>query len=1159
MNLSDSAIGANAAPQGQQAAAPRTVLASSPIQLRAAAHLYGIETVPLAEARVLELGCGLGDNLLPFALAWPTAQVVGIDANASDIAVARAAAQRLGATNVQFHVMDEVDLGAGLQFDYIVLHQTYGSVPDELGQALLALCKQWLSPLGVAFVSYHTLPGWKGRDVLRDAMQFAGHAATGMAESIAEARTMLTLLNECATVDGRHTGSLAPILEYARGLSDDELVTEFLQDPAPTASYFIEFANGVLQHGLMHIGDAEPQQEMPQTFGRNVALFSSLKGLGQTAAVRQQYLDFAVGRRFRQSMLVHEDRGHQCLTSPDLTRLESLRFAGMFRQHRPAPGQPLRRRTFSNQDGHSLVSEDRHVAAVIAALTAAWPASCSMKDLIDAMPERPWEKTDVLQTAVRKALEVMLRAGVLRIAHDAVSYDRDEGARMDLLPHLRQVLQNHPDGGTIDTWTLWHAPVQIALSHEEVSYLLRDGLDLTVEIALAAKSGQPAAAPAAGVDVGGLAERLRERGLLSASPQAWVRYYRAQMARYEWRDVFWWQLLEAQFSHNLREMAAASRSLARAMTAPVRQALAAVNAMWKEARHGEAEAMLRDLLEQHPDSPEAWRSLARAMKDIGRGEEALTAMGRAVERKPFDPTYQVEFSDMLIEHRRYPSAEACARRALLLDPTDPVKFNRLALIFRWCRKFEAAHGCLAASLELNPKLDATYNMLGIVHSEGGDPDKSEAYYRQALELNPRLHSVRSNALFMMSHRSIYTPEQIFAEHKAFGAMATRRARGKVLANHPNSRDPDRPLRVGFVSGDLRRHAVMNFLEPIWQNLDREQFQLYAYHTGERDDATSERVKPMTTSWKGVRALGEAELRDTIASDEIDVLFDLSGHTDGNRLTTFAMRPAPVQVSWIGYPGTTGLAEMDYFITDSHAAEPGVLDSQFTEKLVYLPAAFAFEPSLESPEIGPSPARKNGFVTFGSFNRYSKITDDVLALWARVLHRVPDSKMLMGNMDAEISPKILERFAKLGIPAERIEIRSNAPMKTYLALHNEVDIMLDTFPYTGGTTTCHSLWMGVPVLSMRGATRVSRQTAGVLVQVGLQDWVAESPDDLVEKAARWAADLPELAAHRAGMRARIRASSMLRPDFVARGMERAIRKMWATWCARQPVTSFTIEP
>jgi predicted O-linked N-acetylglucosamine transferase (SPINDLY family) len=359
----------------------------------------------------------------------------------------------------------------------------------------------------------------------------------------------------------------------------------------------------------------------------------------------------------------------------------------------------------------------------------------------------------------------------------------------------------------------------------------------------------------------------------------------------------------------------------------------------------------------------------------------------------------------------------------------------------------------------------------------------------------------------------------------------------------NSRDPQRPLRVGFVSGDLRTHAMMHFIEPIWRHLDRDMYPIYVYHTGEIEDHATKGVAELAHVWRRVRGLDAARLRDRIVEDGIDVLFDLSGHTDANRLLTFAMRAAPVQISWLGYPTTTGVAEMDYYLVDRHVAPPGLLDAQFTEKLAYLPASFTFQPHWESPEVNAAPALKNG----------------VLALWARVLARVPDAKMLLGHVPEESVSELLERFARFGVSADRLVLRPRAGMRTYLGYHHEVDIVLDTFPYTGGTTSCHSLWMGVPILTLAGDTRTSRQTACVLGVAGLQQWVSTSGDELVEKAAAWAGNVPALAALRAGMRDQLRASPFARGDLVAQALQRAMRQMWTTWCNGDPATSFEVAP
>lgn len=1155
MNLSDSNARPETGPQARPRPALRTVFQSSPIQLRAAAYLYGIESIPLAEARVLELGCGVGDNLLPFALGFPRAKVVGIDASADDIGKARANARSLGAGNARFEVMGDVDLDGGLgEFDYIILHQTYGKVPAELGEALLALCQRHLSPLGIAFVSYHTLPGWKGAEALRDAMLFAGHAAENVSDSLAAARTTLTLLADSIAAANPLAPALAPVLKYARELSDEELAAEFLQG-AGSACYFIEFANAAAQNGLVHIGDAEPEQEIALAFGANVALFNSLAGLGQTAAVRQQYLDFAVGRHFRQSMLVHASRAQECLPAPDMERLDGLRFAGCFRVAAPSSGTAAGHQHYINQHGRAIATDDTHVKRVLAALTAAWPGTCDMQELVLAMPEHPYEPEEAVRTSVRHALQTLLRAGVLRLSREATPYDTDTGAGLRVVPHLKAALDACSDGGTVATWSLWHAPVVLELSAAEAQYLARaDALAIRERGDKEGPDGTEA-----GLDVESLLERLRDRGLLIGSAGAWAEHFRSRLLAGNCDDPRWWALLDALVAYAGRRGLGSDADEFAGLTPAQRTALGQVNTLHNAARHDEAEQALRELLRTNPDLASAWHALARILRRDQRRKQAVAAMGRAVALRPLNAALHDEFSDMLADTMPLQTAEIAALHAIRLGPGNPQHYSRLAVVLRTVRKYDAAIRCCERALTLDPTHQDTHNVLGVLSQETGRPDIAEASYRRVLALNPSANRVHSNLLFLLTHQGTLSPDALFREHVEFGKQLARQVQGVRRVPLNNARDPQRPLRVGFVSGDLRTHAMIHFIEPIWRHLDREMHAIHVYHTGEVEDQATKRVAELAQVWRRVRGLDAARLRDRIVEDGVDILFDLSGHTDANRLLTFAMRAAPVQVSWLGYPATTGVAEMDYYLIDRHAAAPGVLDAQFTEKLVYLPASFTFQPHPESPEVNAAPALTNGHITFGSFNRYSKISDAVLALWARVLTRVPDAKMLMGHIPEESVSELQERFARFGVSADRIVLRPRAGMRTYLGYHHEVDIVLDTFPYTGGTTSCHSLWMGVPILSLAGETRTSRQTASVLGVAGLQQWVCTSQDELVEKAVAWASDVPRLAALRAGMRDELRASPFVRADLVAQGLQRAMRQMWSTWCNGDPVTSFEVTP
>jgi predicted O-linked N-acetylglucosamine transferase (SPINDLY family) len=305
-------------------------------------------------------------------------------------------------------------------------------------------------------------------------------------------------------------------------------------------------------------------------------------------------------------------------------------------------------------------------------------------------------------------------------------------------------------------------------------------------------------------------------------------------------------------------------------------------------------------------------------------------------------------------------------------------------------------------------------------------------------------------------------------------------------------------------------------------------------------------------WHRVAGLPDAALSAQIVADGIDILVDLSGHTGENRLLTFARKPAPVQASWIGYPGTTGLQAMDYFVADRHFLPAAQFAGQFTEQLVYLPGVVAFLPEAGAPAVNALPALTRGYVTFGSFNRPSKLSRSVIGLWSRLLRALPGSRMLLGGLPRVGEAAVLVAwFAAEGIGRERLALHERSDVPTYLGLHHEVDLCLDTFPYTGGTTTNHALWMGVPTLTLAGATAPGRQGATLLAHVGLAEFVARDAAEFVALGERWARDLPGLAAVRAGLRERYAGSPLRRPEVIAAGLERALRQMWRRWCAGLP--------
>jgi protein O-GlcNAc transferase len=332
-----------------------------------------------------------------------------------------------------------------------------------------------------------------------------------------------------------------------------------------------------------------------------------------------------------------------------------------------------------------------------------------------------------------------------------------------------------------------------------------------------------------------------------------------------------------------------------------------------------------------------------------------------------------------------------------------------------------------------------------------------------------------------------------------------------------------------------------------------------YHNNVAEDAVSARLRRLARQWHAVAGMDDAQLSGLILGEGIDILFDLSGHTAGNRLPVFARKPAPVQVSWLGYPATTGVAAVDYYWADRFLAPPGLDDPYFTEKIVRLPAVSRFLPEHDAPPLNPLPARSKGYFTFASFNRASKLSHAVVMLWARVLQAVPHSRLLLGALDNEsMRGELLRQFAENGIPAGRMILHLRTDKQSYLRLHHEVDLLLDTFPYSGGTTSAHALWMGVPTLTMTGASLSSRQSATLLLHADLPGFIAKDESEFVALAAAWPERLEELDGIRASLRARIADSPMFDVAMIARGAERAATMMWQRWCDGLDPESFEVK-
>lgn len=567
----------------------------------------------------------------------------------------------------------------------------------------------------------------------------------------------------------------------------------------------------------------------------------------------------------------------------------------------------------------------------------------------------------------------------------------------------------------------------------------------------------------------------------------------------------------------------------------------------KLGRMEEARQSAERAVALRPNSAPMHQTLGTILMEAGRPEEALASFQKAIAIKPDSLSYAA-LGRLLGDLGRSNEAGEALVAAIAADPSDASAYVALAAVLRDHGNPEGAIEAFSKAAGLTPGDADVHAGLGGVLMAVGRIEEAETACRVALVLDPDNLSARSALMFASNYRETATIDSIAAEARAFGAAVGRRFTARTdFANRP---DPAKRLKVGFVSGDLYAHPVARFLEGVLPVIDTGRLELFAYSLGPKQDAVTERLKPGFAHWQTAVYMTEGQLEAQILADGIDILVDLSGHTSHNRLLVFARKPAPVTVTWLGYSGTTGVGAIDYILADRFVAPP-VAANQFTEAVWRMPDSYLCFSPPEAPPVATLPALSNGYVTFGSFNNINKLSRATLALWARVLEALPNSRLLIKNRPLDTpatADKLRAAFAAAGADASRIElvgfIKEGAG---HMGAYGRIDIGLDPFPYNGTTTTCEALWMGVPVLTLAGDRFIARVGESLLHSAGLPDWVAASEDDYVAKAVRFAADLRQLAALRASLRPQMAASPLCDAPRFAANLEAAFRGMWMAWC------------
>jgi protein O-GlcNAc transferase len=564
----------------------------------------------------------------------------------------------------------------------------------------------------------------------------------------------------------------------------------------------------------------------------------------------------------------------------------------------------------------------------------------------------------------------------------------------------------------------------------------------------------------------------------------------------------------------------------------------------------QAESLLRRVIALEPKNASAHNNLANTLKAAGRSQEAVAVYRQAIALSPGYVVAHSNLGNALADCGHLQEAVDAFRLALAIDPNVAMVHYNLGNALDGLGEFDQAADSFRRAVQINKSFAQPWNNLGTLLTKVGRIDEAIAAHRRALEIEGGYAMAHSNLILSLIYSPGCDPRSIFAEARNWNRRFAEPLK-KFIRPHANDRDPRRRLRVGYVSADFHDHVVSRFLLPLLRCHDHRGFEIICYSDVARPDGTTIALRGCADRWENIFGLSDHQVAQKIREDQVDLLIDLGGHTAGNRLLVFAEKPAPVQISYLGYPATTGLDAMDYRLTDIHADPPGATDAFHREKLLRLPVCnWCFAEPADSPAVEPAPRRP---ICFGSFNNPAKASAAAMDLWAEILSAAQDSRLLLkyrGLSEKSVSRRVLEYFASKGVQSDRIQLLGHEPeMRSHLAAYTQIDLGLDTFPYHGTTTTCEALWMGVPVITLAGSTHASRVGVSLLRNVGLGELVADSPQQYVKIALQVARDGSRLAELRRGLRGRMLGSSLMDGKRFALDVEAAYREAWKCWCGQ----------
>ncbi len=564
----------------------------------------------------------------------------------------------------------------------------------------------------------------------------------------------------------------------------------------------------------------------------------------------------------------------------------------------------------------------------------------------------------------------------------------------------------------------------------------------------------------------------------------------------------------------------------------------------------EAWRAARKLLEIDSHDPDALHVLGSILHRQGHLEAAVNNYRQALQIDPGKVETHYFLANALREQGFFEAAENEYQRTIALQPDHVEALNNLSALLTNRGRIQQAAELLQRALRVRPDSHQMLINLGRANLHAGNAVEAATVFRRVIELQPGLADAHSNLLACLNYLPGLEPRTVFEQHQSWATAHTCTiAPNNTWYNDP---DPHRRLHVAYLSADLCEHSVARFLQPVLASHDHESLEITCYSDVTKPDAITRQLRGLCNHWRETASLSDEQLAGLVTRDKIDILVDLAGHTAHNRLLVFAHKPAPLQVSWLGYPNTTGLASIDFRLTDARADPPGETDALHTESLLRLPRSFiCYGPPQDAPEPTTPPSQSAGHITFGSFNNLAKTTPELIETWSRILSAVPGSRLLLksrATADPATRQRLLALFSAADVNVERIGFLNPEPSHfEHLAAYRQIDIALDTFPYHGTTTTCEALWMGIPVITRAGPVHAARVGVSLLAQVGLDQLVATGEKEYIRTAARLAGDRELLATLHHTLRGTMRRSSLCDAAGFTAELEQAYRKMWVDWC------------